>query len=144
MGTGLNAQIISTSTYWRFEFFTGLILLSMALPLNYILTKNLGVIGPAISNLIAFTIYNTIRCIFLWKKVKMQPFNSKTLLTIICGITCYGICYLLFSHYLGLGWIVIRTLTFILLFGASIYFFRLTPDLFHVMSSVKRRAKKII
>ena len=35
MGTGLNAQIISTSTYWRFEFFTGLILLSLALPLTF-------------------------------------------------------------------------------------------------------------
>jgi O-antigen/teichoic acid export membrane protein len=144
MGTGLNAQILSTSTYWRFEFFTGLILLSLALPLNYLLTKNLGVIGPAISNFIAFTIYNTIRCIFLWRKVRMQPFSSKTLLTVISGITCYIICYLLFNRYLGLEWIMARTFTFILLFGASIYFLKLTPDLFHVIGSVKRRARRII
>jgi O-antigen/teichoic acid export membrane protein len=144
MGTGLNAQIISTSTYWRFEFFTGIILLSLALPLNYILTKSLGVTGPAISNLIAFTIYNFIRCMYLWKKVKMQPFNSKTGLTIVCAAACYGVCYFLYGGYTGIEWIFARTITFVALFGASIYGFKLTPDLFHVIDSVKRRARKII
>ncbi len=42
MGTGLNSQIIGTSTYWRFDFFTGIILLTVTLPLNYYLTKNNG------------------------------------------------------------------------------------------------------
>ncbi len=144
MGTGLNAQIISTSTFWRFEFFTGLILLSLTIPLTYILTKNLGVIGPAISNFIAFTIYNFIRCFFLWKKVRMQPFNIKTFLTIIAGILCYTICYVLFNRFTGLGWIFARTSTFIILFGASVYFLKLTPDLFHVLSAVRKRAKKFI
>jgi O-antigen/teichoic acid export membrane protein len=144
MGTGLNAQIISTSTFWRFEFFTGLILLSLTLPLNYVLTKNLGVVGPAISNLVAFTIYNFIRCVFLWRKVKMQPFNTKTFLTVISGVICFAICYLLFNRYTGIEWIVIRTFTFIALYGASVYFMKLTPDLFHVISSMRKRTRRII
>src|SRR5690349_11295938 len=135
MGTGLNAQIISTSTYWRFEFFTGIILLSLTLPRNYFLTKNFGVIGPAISNLIAFTIYNLIRCVFLWRKTNMQPFSIKTLLTIVSGVTCFFICYLFFNSYFGIQWMVIRSITFIALFGSSVYFLKLTPDLLHVMSS---------
>jgi O-antigen/teichoic acid export membrane protein len=144
MGTGLNAQIISTSTYWRFEFFTGLILLSLTLPLNYILTKNLGVIGPAISNLIAFTIYNFIRCVFLWRKANMQPFSGKTFITIISGVVCFSICYYVFNRFTGIEWIIIRTTAFIALFGSAVYFFKLTPDLLHVISSVRKRAKKII
>jgi len=43
MGTGVNSQIIGTSTLWRFEFFTGMILLAITLPLNYVLAKKLGV-----------------------------------------------------------------------------------------------------
>lgn len=144
MGTGLNSQIISTSTYWRFEFFTGLILLSLTLPLNYFLTKHLGVIGPAISNLIAFTIYNFIRCVYLWRKVKMQPFNAKTFLTIISGGVCFFICYLFFNKFTGIEWMIMRTITFIILFGSSVYFFKLTPDLFHVISSVRKRARRVI
>jgi O-antigen/teichoic acid export membrane protein len=144
MGTGLNAQVIATSTYWRFEFFTGLILLSLALPLNYFLTKSLGVVGPAISNLIAFTIYNIIRCGFLWRKVRMQPFNAKTFVTVISAIVCFVICFWLFRTYRGIQWIIARTMLFCALFGSSVYFFKLTPDLIHVLSAVKNRARKII
>jgi O-antigen/teichoic acid export membrane protein len=143
MGTGVNAQIISTSTFWRFEFFTGVILLSLALPLNYMLTKKLGVIGPAISNLIAFTIYNVIRCTFLWRKLKMQPFSINSLYTLLVAAAAYLICYYLFNDRMGIEWIVARSLTFIALFGAAIVLLKLTPDLFHVVSSVRNRARKI-
>src|SRR6202012_6133681 len=57
MGTGVNSQIIATSTYWRFDFFSGLLLVSMTLPLNYILAKNIGITGPAVADLITFAIY---------------------------------------------------------------------------------------
>lgn len=144
MGTGVNAQIISTSTFWRFEFFTGVILLSLALPLNYMLTKTLGVIGPAISNLIAFTVYNFIRCAFLWKKMKMQPFNLKTIYTVLLGIAAYTVCYFLFNRYVGIEWILARSLTFIAIYSLGVFYFRLTPDLFHIIDSVRNRAKKVI
>ena len=54
MGTGLNAQIIATSTYWRFEMISGAILLVIMLPLTYILAKQYDVIGPAIASLIGW------------------------------------------------------------------------------------------
>jgi O-antigen/teichoic acid export membrane protein len=142
MGTGLNAQIISTSTYWRFEFFTGIILLSLSLPLNYILTKKFGVVGPAISNLIAFTVYNFIRFVFLWRKLGMQPFNKNSAYTVLLGIGGYIVCYFLFNRFMGLQWIIARTTTFVAIFGAGVYFLKLTPDLFHVIYAVKKRVKK--
>jgi O-antigen/teichoic acid export membrane protein len=142
MGTGLNAQIISTSTFWRFEFFTGIILLSLSLPLNYVLTKKFGVIGPAISNLIAFTVYNFIRFVFLWRKLGMQPFNKNSAYTVLLGIAGYAVCYFLFDRFMGLQWIIARSTTFIAIFGAGVYFLKLTPDLFHVIDSIRKRAKR--
>ena len=139
LGTGLNAQIISTSTYWRFEFFTGVILLALTLPLNYLLTKHLGIIGPAIANLVAFTTYNAIRCGFLWRKLKMQPFTLKSLYTILLGASALLTCYLLFNRFQGLEWIIARSITFLVIFGSGVYVLKLTPDLFHVMDSVRNR-----
>jgi O-antigen/teichoic acid export membrane protein len=57
MGTGVNGQIIATSTYWRFDFFCGIILLLLAVPLNIYLVRNYGIIGSAWSTywLIQFT-----------------------------------------------------------------------------------------
>src|SRR5215207_2080460 len=83
MGTGLNSQIIGTSTFWRFEFFSGMLLLLITLPLNYQLTRHLGAIGPAISNLISFTIYNAVRYFFLLRKFNMQPFTVNTVYTLL-------------------------------------------------------------
>jgi O-antigen/teichoic acid export membrane protein len=142
MGTGVNAQIIATSTFWKFEFFTGMILLAMALPLNYYLTKNLGVIGPAISNLIAFTIYNAIRFVFLWKRYKMQPFTIRTLYVVLLGIASWVICYFLFRNQQGLMWIVLRSGLFSILFIGGIIGFRITPDVAQVILTLKNRFVK--
>ena len=83
MGTGVNAQIIATSTYWRFEMVSGIILLLLMLPLNYVLTKRFDIIGPGMANLISITIYNVIRIIFLWTKFKLFPFTIQSLYTIM-------------------------------------------------------------
>lgn len=141
MGTGVNAQIIGTSTFWRFEFFTGLILLSLALPLNYILTRQLGVVGPAISNLIAFTIYNAIRYMFLLRRFKMQPFTINSLYTVLLAVVCYLVTYFLFSDQTGFITIVLRSTIFIILFVTGALTLRLSPDVMPVIQTVMKRLR---
>jgi len=139
MGTGLNAQVISTSSYWRFDFFTGVLLVAMTLPLNYILAKRVGVTGPAIADLITFTIYNGIRWLFLYRKFNMQPFTNKTVLTILLGSGGYLVCYLLFKDYHGFLWIVVRSLTFIVIYGAGVLGLNLSEDVLPVWKTLKKR-----
>jgi len=141
MGTGVNSQIIATSTFWKFEFFTGIILFSLAIPLNYILTKSLGVPGTAISNLIAFSIYNIIRYLFLLKKFNMQPFNSKTFYTLALGVACYVICHYLFSQYRGFIWIILRSSVFILLYITGAVALKLSPDVLPVWQTVRKKVR---
>ncbi len=141
MGAGLNSQIIGTSTKWRFEFITGLILLGLALPLNWQLTRHLGMIGPAIASLIAYTIYNFIRFMFLWKKFKMQPFRITTLFAILLALGCYYICHLLFSQFQGIGWIITRSMTFLLLFLGGMYLLKLSPDAQPVLETIKKKLR---
>ena len=141
MGTGVNSQIIGTSTYWRFEFMTGLILLAIALPLNYILTRQLGVTGPAISNLVAFTIYNGIRFVFLYRKFGMQPFTAKSGYTVLLAAAAFYLTYLLFHTQQGLQWIVLRSAVFCVLFGIGAWLLQLSPDLKPVVASVRKRLR---
>ncbi|MGZ5133690.1 MAG: lipopolysaccharide biosynthesis protein [Flavitalea sp.] len=142
MGTGVNSQIIATSIYWRFEFFTGIILLSLTIPLNYILTKSLGVSGTAISNLIALTIYNGIRYSFLLKKFNMQPFNLKSLYTIILGVVCYLVCHFLFSEYQGFKWIVLRSSVFAILYISGVVLLKISPDVIPVWQTVTKKISR--
>jgi O-antigen/teichoic acid export membrane protein len=139
MGTGLNSQMIATSTFWRFDFFTGIILVVLTLPLNYILAKKFGVTGPAIADLVTFTIYNGIRWGFLYHRFNMQPFTMKTLYTLLLGAVGFIICDRLFGRYHGLLWIVVRSGSFILLYAAGILGLRLSEDVVPVWKTLTKK-----
>ena len=140
MGTGLNSQIIGTCTYWRFEFTSGIILLALTLPLNWQLTRMYGIIGPAYSNLISFTVFNIIRYWFLLKRFKMQPFTDKSIYTVLLAVATYFLCYWLFNDKTGFGWIVLRSSVFISVYATGMFFLKLTPDALPVILAVKKRS----
>ncbi len=141
-GTGLNNMVINTSTYWKFDFYSGIILLACRLPLTYFLIKNYGIIGSAFAELAAFSLYNFIRFEFLRRKFKMQPFNSKTIYAILLGIGSYAVCYFLFNGILGWIGIIIRTLVFSLLFSVSIIYWKITPDAGQLVAQLQDRFRK--
>lgn len=139
MGTGVTNQIIGTSTYWRFDFFTGVGLTVVTLPLNYLLAKSIGFTGPAIADLVTFTIYNFIRWVFLYRKFNMQPFDRRTIFTLLLALAVYFICHWLFGRYQGFGWLVLRSATFLLLYGAGVLLLRLSEDIAPLWETVKKR-----
>jgi O-antigen/teichoic acid export membrane protein len=139
MGTGVNTQIIGTSTFWRFDFLTGLVLIVFTLPANYILVRKIGFIGPAIADLATFAVYNGIRCLFLYRKFGMQPFNLKSLYTLLLAALGYLICQFLFDTHHGFLWLVVRSIVFIGVFGAGVLLLRLSDDILPVWQTIKKR-----
>ncbi|WP_152268067.1 lipopolysaccharide biosynthesis protein [Agriterribacter humi] len=139
LGTGLNAQIIATSNYWRFELVSGIILLAFMLPLTYILTKQYDILGPAIANLISISIYNMVRIVFLWKKFRLQPFTLSSIYTIVVAGCSYAICYFIFRNMHGFAGLFLRSAAFVLLYGGSVIYFKLSPDVQPVWASIRKR-----
>ena len=127
-GTGLNALVINTSTFWRFDFYSGIVLLAFRLPLTYFLIKNYGIIGSAFAELTAYSIYNFIRFEFLRRKFNMQPFNNKTLLSIMLGVGTYFFCYFTMKDISGWTGIILRAGTFSIIMIAGVFYANLTPD----------------
>lgn len=139
LGTGVNSQIIGTSSFWRFEFISGMILLTLAIPLNYILVKNFGMIGAAYSNLISFTVYNVVRILFLQQKFNMHPFSQKTIYAIICAFACFALCYFTLRGIHGFPGLLLKSVFFSLLYGGCIILFNLTPDAMPVVQNIRQR-----
>jgi O-antigen/teichoic acid export membrane protein len=142
LGTGVNSQIIGTSVHWRFELLSGIILFILITPLSYILVKHFGIIGAGYSNIIAFTVYNFIRIIFLQRKFKMHPFSFKTIYSIIIAAICFGICYYSFKGFHGFIAMLLKSTVFIGLYAGAIIYFDLSPDILPVLGSVKKRFQK--
>ena len=141
MGTGLNSQIIATSTHWRFEFFTGIILLLLTLPVTYFLTKmpTLGILGPPIASLISFSVYNSVRYWFLLRKYQLQPFTIKTLYTLLVATISYLICYYLFNTYTGIVCMCARSSLFLLLFSIGVVQLQLSKDVIPVWKTFAKK-----
>lgn len=139
MGTGVNSQIIITSNYWRFELLSGMVLLVLMLPLTFFLTKKMGINGPAIATLISVTIYNTIRIAFLWKKYQLFPFTIQSVYTLLLAAACYGVCYFAYNDMHGIGGMTLRSITFIILYGAGAIALKLSPDIQPVLQTVRKK-----
>lgn len=143
LGTGVNSQIIGTSTFWRFEFLSGVVLLALAIPLNYLLVKRFGIIGAGYSNLIAFSTYNIIRIIFLERKFNMHPFSLKTVYAILAALISYTFCYYTFLQMHGFWGMVVKSIVFIILYGGTVIYFKLSPDVLPVLINVKKRTRRL-
>jgi hypothetical protein len=139
MGTGVNGQIIGTSTYWRFELWTSLLLTALIIPLSYTLTVKYGIIGPAIANLVSFSIYNLVRFWFLYKKFSLQPFTTKTMEILILSIVIYFISFYTFTNLHGLWAMIGRSVLFITLFITGIYKRNISPDFLPIIESGLKR-----
>lgn len=142
MGTGVNGQIIGTSTHWRFELWTSLLLTALILPLSYFLTTTYGIMGPAFANLISFSVYNFVRYWFLYRNFKMQPFSLKTLEVILIAALSYTICYYSFDSVDGILGMTLRTFCFATLFIGAVYYRKVTPDLQPIIDSISGRINK--
>jgi O-antigen/teichoic acid export membrane protein len=139
MGTGVNTQIIVTSIYWRFELFSGIILLLFMLPLTYFLTIEYGLPGPAIAAIISITIYNIIRILFLYKKYKLFPFTIHTVQTILLAAACYFACYFAFREMSGIFAMALRSIVFMMIYATGAVYMKLSPDIEPVVKTIKKR-----
>ena len=95
LATGVNGQIIGTSNYWRFDFFTNLFYIVLSIPLNYYLISHYQLIGLAYSNLAALLLYNSVRFLFLYKKFKLQPYTLQHGLFLLLSIACMFLVYII-------------------------------------------------
>ena len=141
-GTGLNALVINTSTFWRFDFYSGVVLLAFRLPLTYFLIKHYGIIGSAFAELAAYSVYNFMRFEFLRRKFNMQPFHLKTLYSLLLAGAAYAFCFFLLKDVNGWLGIILRGSIFSAIMISGIFYWNLTPDAGQLFETVKKRIDK--
>jgi len=143
LGTGVNSQIIYTSVHYRVEIISGVVLLTLTIPLNYWLAKEVGLTGPAIADFITFLLYNAIRCLFLYRRYKLQPFGKESVYGLLLALAGWVASGIGFGHLHGLIWMIIRSFLFLLIYGGGILVLRLSEDILPVWATVKKRFARL-
>lgn len=86
LSTGMNDQVLSIANYYKFNFYVAIIVTGILYTLIRFLVPRYGIYGAAWSSTITIIIFNVMKYIFIWKKLGMQPFSSKTVLVVIAAL----------------------------------------------------------
>ena len=134
---GISSSVIMTSPAWRFEFYSGLILLATSIPLNIYLARTMQMTGVALATLSTYTIYNTVRLIFIRVRFGYFPFSINSLYALMLALGAYALTLLINLN--GLPGMFVKSAIFSVVYLGGVWMFRLTPDLQEVMRTVKKR-----
>lgn len=123
---GPSSEIIVLSKYYKFNIVLILCLAAVIIISNNLLIPRYGINGAAIGSAVALILFNAAKCVFIYVKLKMQPFDTATLKVFVIGVAALGInliipkqANLFFDVVLRSGVITIFYISLILLSKAS-------------------------
>jgi len=138
---GINGFIMINSKYYKTETLFSSLLLVLTIITNLILIPIKGGEGAAIATLISISIYNILRLGFIWSKLGMQPFSSKTILGLIVCVTAFAISNLVpvINHFIVDA--VVRSTVFAIVFIPAVYYTKLSPEVNQMIDGVLNKLK---
>jgi O-antigen/teichoic acid export membrane protein len=138
MATGVNAEIVGTSKYYKYDllFYTSLGLL--AIVTNLIFIPVYGLVGAAIASALSVFLYNIMRFIFLLVKMRIQPFSISTLKALILLTLIASLNFVINLDVNFLLNILIKSTFITLLSAFTVWKFNLSEDLISLVKKYLR------
>lgn len=130
MITGVNAEIIASSKFFRYNtYFIGSLIV-LVIVLNWLLIPIYGIEGAAIASAVPMIFVNVSRFFFLNRKLNFQPLNHKVFLTLVIGLIALGIIYYVIPHFENPYWgILITGSTLTLLYWIPSLWLNISEDI---------------
>jgi len=138
---GFNGYIILQSPYYRFEVWSGLVLLAISIGLNVLLIIPYGINGTAVAAILGFLVYNLMRFWYVWKKFRIIPFTIDTVKALVATFVPFlMIVFLPFPDSLVFG--IIKVLIYIVLAGGAIIWLRPSTDVHRIMNKIIAKIRR--
>ena len=97
VATGMNDQVLSITNYYKFNFYVSIVLLVVLFVLIRTLVPVYSLYGAAWSTTITLIVFNSIKCFYVWKKLRILPFSANTLLVLVAAVPALAVGYF-FPH----------------------------------------------
>ncbi|MGE5681570.1 MAG: lipopolysaccharide biosynthesis protein [Bacillota bacterium] len=79
LATGINAEIIGYSKYYKYDLFLYAVLSILAIGLNMVMIPKFGMTGAGIASALSIISINSTRYLFILYKLRIQPFTFNTI-----------------------------------------------------------------
>ena len=145
---GVNGAIILNSKYYRFDLYANLFLLAVTFLSNYLFIpdssplKELGIVGingAAFATALSIFLFNFIKFVFIYVKVKLHPFDIKTLYSILLLLFVYYVVDSLsldLNPYLN---ILLNSSISLIIFVPILLYTKLSSELLSIYNNFKNR-----
>lgn len=141
MATGVNNEMISISKHYKFNFRASLLLVIMVYVLDRIYIPQYGAMGAAWVATCSLIVFNLLKMIFLYYKLKLHPFTNKTLLIVAAGAISAGAGYLLPYIYSPVVDAIVRSIIIIIVYTVLLIVFKPSPDLLEYLGNIKKNKR---
>ena len=129
MVSGLNAQIIINSKYYRYDLITSVFLVFVTILTNFLLIPKYGINGAAMATAISILLFNLIRLILIKVKMNMHPFSLQSIYTILLLLGIYFIISFIPNFGYAFLDIICKSIAVFVLFIPSLIYLNLSEDI---------------
>ncbi|NRB52437.1 MAG: oligosaccharide flippase family protein [Saprospiraceae bacterium] len=148
MATSVNNPIINFSPYYRFGLYAILILgvFNIFTNLFFIKTLGLGIVGVALATLVALSLYNLVKLIFIYWKFGVHPFSAATVklfaIASLATIAAYFIPTSGASAWHSILDIAIKSAVVLMIYLPLVLRSKVSPDVNELVEGVLKRFRK--
>lgn len=136
---GNNNAIILNTKYYRMVLFFGLLLVLMMVVLVMIFVPMYGITGAALATLISIFVYNTIKLLFVVKKMNLYPFTANTLKSFAVLIVVFCLFYFWDFSFNPFINIVLKSVLITIVYVLLNYIFKISEDINQLIDKIIRK-----
>ena len=144
LATSFNGEIIMYSKFFKFNFWSGVLMVVIGIATNLVFIPIYGILGAAIATALTLTFINTIKIIFIYIKMGFLPFNSNMLVALFIGLVVLSVDYLtpeLENVYLNL---LARSALVVLIFFPLLIGFKVSSDINETIRTMINKLKEVL
>jgi len=138
---GNNNSIIVNTKYYRSVVLFGIFTVILMIVLNMIFIPLYGIEGSAFATLLTVAIYNTIKLLFVVKKMNLYPFTHKTLQSLGILAACFLLFYFWDFPFHPIINIALKSILVIPIYTYLNYRFRISEEVNSVIENILRKLK---
>jgi len=141
IATGMNDQVLSISKYYKANFYTSIGLLIMMVILNRIFIPIYGIYGAAWSTSFSLVAYNMLKYVYVYRKLRLQPFSVSTLYVVLAGAITAVIVYWtphIINPFMDT---IIRSIMIVVIYVLLLMLFKPSKDLQEYLRAIKKNKK---
>jgi O-antigen/teichoic acid export membrane protein len=144
MGFGPSSEIIGLSRHYWFNLVCITTLAAIVVITNYFFIPRYGITGAAYGSMIALTIYNTVKFIFIYHKLNIQPFTVATFKVIFITAAVVLLNFWLPTSKNVFVDIFYRSATITIVFGSLIVASKSSLEINKIILTTLRKISKMI